>query len=217
MAKPIRDIVGQRFGRLTVIEPMSKGEDGRARWLCKCDCGNYKAVSNSNLGRGIVSCGCKKAECLKSNEFRPIHGQSRTRLYGVWGSMVDRCNNPHAHEYENYGGRGIKVCDEWRNDYEQFEAWAMANGYDESAKRGKCTLDRIDLNGNYEPSNCRFIAIKEQNRNRRSNVLITYNGETHCMSEWAEIAGLKYGTFLKRIYAGWSMEDAMNKSLVYNR
>ena len=214
MAKPVRDIVGQRFGRLTVIEPMGKGKDGRARWLCQCDCGNYKAVSNSNLGKGIVSCGCKKAEDLKKNAIKPIHGQSRTRLYGVWGAMVDRCNNPHAHEYENYGGRGIKVCDEWRWDYTQFEAWAMANGYDEKAKKGECTLDRIDPNGNYEPSNCRFASAKEQSRNRRSNVLITYNGETHCMAEWAEIAGLKYATFIQRLYAGWSMEDAMSKPLV---
>lgn len=217
MAKPIRDIVGQRFGRLTVISFAGRGCDGRGRWLCQCDCGNQKIVSNSNLGRGVVSCGCKRKEDLAKNGFRLKHGQSRSRLYGVWGAMVDRCENPNAHEYENYGGRGIKICDEWRTNFEAFAEWAYANGYDEKAKRRESTLDRIDVDGDYEPSNCRFASAKEQNRNRRSNVMITYNGETHCMSEWAEIAGIPYGTFQHRLYKGWSVEDAIGRPLVYSR
>lgn len=217
MPRKIIDKVGKRYGKLTVIALAGRDNGGKPTWLCKCDCGNYKVVSSSNLGRHTVSCGCKRAEDLKKNSFLPKHGQSRTRLYGVWGSMIDRCNNPNAHEYENYGGRGIKVCDEWRYDFTQFEAWALANGYDEKAKKTDCTLDRIDTNGNYEPSNCRFVPMKTQSRNRRSNVLITYNGETHCMSEWAEIAGLKYMTFQHRLYAGWSMEDAMNRPLASMR
>lgn len=217
MGRPIKDRTGQKIGRLTVIELVDRKPNEDVKWLCKCDCGKYVTVSGGNLGRGIVSCGCRKKEVLNKNKFRPTHGKSRTRLYGVWGSMVDRCTNPNANEYERYGGRGIKVCDEWRNDYETFEAWALENGYDEKSDRAHSTLDRIDVNGNYEPGNCRFTSMKMQNRNRSSNVMITYRGETHCISEWAEIAGLQYGTFLKRLKAGWSMEQAMNRPLIYTR
>lgn len=209
-----KDLVGQRFGRLVAIEPIGRDKQGYVIWRCKCDCGNEKNVSTKCLGRGTASCGCLAREL--STERLTKHGKRYTRLYGVYDGMIDRCNKPNAHEYENYGGRGIKVCDEWM-DFDNFYKWAMENGYDESAKHGKCTLDRIDVNGNYEPSNCRFVSMKTQQRNRRNNVLITYNGETHCMSEWAEIAGLKYVTFCHRIKAGWSMEDAMNKPLVYTR
>ena len=217
MPRKMEDITGKRFGRLVVLRLVERKPNYRYMWLCQCDCGNQVVVERDNLGRGIVSCGCKRLEDRERNQFKKKHGQAKTRLYGVWGSMIDRCTNPNAHEYENYGGRGIEICDEWRNSYEAFEKWAMANGYDENSDRKHCLLDRIDNDKNYEPTNCRFTTMKAQNRNKRSNVLITYNGETHCLSEWAEIAGIKYGTFLKRIYAGWSMEDAMNKPLVYNR
>ena len=126
--------------------------------------------------------------------------------------MLQRCNNPNAHEYHNYGGRGIEVCDEWLN-FETFERWAVDNGYDENAKRGLCTLDRINTDGDYEPSNCRFVSMRTQQRNRRNNRLITYNGETRCMKEWADIAGIAYGTFQKRLASGWSMERAMTAPL----
>lgn len=217
MPRKMEDIRGRRFGRLVVLDFVETRPKYQHMWLCQCDCGNQKIVSRSNLGRGVVSCGCKRLEDREKHKFKPKHGQSKSRLYGVWGSMVDRCINPNANEYENYGGRGITVCNEWRNDYVAFAEWAMANGYDEKSDRSHSLLDRIDVNGNYEPSNCRFVTMKAQSRNKRSNVLITYNGETHCLSEWAEIAGIRYGTFLKRLYAGWSMEDAMNKPLAYNR
>lgn len=209
-----KDLVGQRFGRLVAIEPIGRDKQGYVIWRCKCDCGNEKNATLKCLGRGTSSCGCLSREV--HDRMRTKHGKCHTRLYETYRSMLDRCNVPTAHEYENYGGRGIKVCDEWL-DFENFYEWAMANGYDENAKRGQCTLDRIDVNGDYEPSNCRFVSMKMQQRNRRNNVLITYNGETHCMSEWAEIAGLKYVTFCHRIKAGWSMEDAMNKPLLYTR
>lgn len=210
-----KDVAGQRFGRLVAIEPVGKTSVGNIIWRCKCDCGNEKNVSTKDLGRGTWSCGCLAREL--HSDRATTHGKSKSRLYSVHKSMIQRCYNPNAHEYENYGGRGITVCDEW-HDFERFYEWAVQNGYDENSKKqSECTIDRIDHNGNYEPSNCRFVSMKTQQRNKRSNVLITYNGETHCLSEWAEIAGIKYGTFLKRIYAGWSMEDAMNKPLVYNR
>lgn len=209
-----QDLVGMRFGRLVAIEPVGRDKRGYVTWRCKCDCGNEKNVSSRYLGKGTASCGCLARELAAKRST--VHGKCHTRLYELHKSMMDRCNRATAHEYENYGGRGIKVCDEWQN-FQNFYEWAKNNGYDENAKRGQCTLDRIDVNGDYEPSNCRFVPMKTQQRNRRNNVLITYNGETHCMSEWAEIAGIRYGTFLKRIYAGWSMEDAMNKPLVYIR
>lgn len=202
-----RDLTNMRFGRLVALDPTGRDSHGYIIWRCKCDCGNETFVSSRYLvGNGTTSCGCYAKEIARNRLTR--HGKRFSRLYGVHKSMLQRCTNPNAHEYENYGGRGIKVADEWL-DFCSFEKWAMANGYGEDSKRGECTLDRIDQNGNYEPSNCRFVTMKAQQRNRRNNRLITHNGETHCMSEWAEIAGLGYGTFCKRIYAGWPMEKAL--------
>lgn len=205
-----KDIRGQRFGRLVAIEPVGRDAHGYVTWRCKCDCGNEKIVSFKNIGKGTSSCGCYARE-ISTNRLTK-HGKRYTRLYKVYRTMLQRCNNPNAHEYENYGGRGIKVCEEWQT-FEGFEKWAMENGYDDTAKHGKCTLDRIDPNGNYEPSNCRWTTMKRQQRNKRNNVLITYNGETHCMSEWAEIIGIPYGTFQKRIAYGWSIERAITAPL----
>lgn len=208
-----KDIKGKRFGRLVAIEPVGRDKQGYVLWRCKCDCGNEKFASLKNLGHGTISCGCYRTE--QSIERCTKHGMSRSRLYHVYRGIMSRCNVPTTHAYENYGGRGIKVCDEWQ-DFEKFAEWALANGYQE-AERGKCTLDRIDVNGNYEPSNCRWVTMRTQERNRRNNHLITYNGETHCMSEWAEIAGLKYVTFVHRIKAGWSMEKTMTTPPLYSR
>lgn len=205
------ELSGRRFGRLTVIEPVEGIKDGgNILWKCKCDCGNEKVVSTKYLGRSVLSCGCYAKETSANRLTK--HGKCYTRLYQVHRTMLQRCYNPNAHEYENYGGRGIKVCDEW-HDFEHFEKWAIENGYDKTAKRGKSTLDRIDPNGNYEPSNCRWATMQQQQRNKRNNVQITYNGETHCMSEWAEIIGIPYGAFHKRITRGWSIEKIITTPL----
>lgn len=206
----MKDIRGQRFGRLVALEPVGRDEQGYVLWRCKCDCGNEKIASTKSLGKGTSSCGCYSREV--HNQVHTKHGKRHSRIYQVHRTMCQRCYNPNAHEYENYGGRGIEVCDEWK-DFLTFEKWATANGYDETAKHGKCTLDRIDPNGDYEPSNCRWATMKQQQRNRRNNVLITYNGETHCMSEWAEIIGIPYGTFQKRLAYGWSIERAITAPL----
>lgn len=208
-----KDITGKRFGRLVAIEPVGKTEVGNIIWRCQCDCGNKKDVSTKDLGRGTFSCGCYRNE--QRIERSTKHGMSRSRLYSVHSTMLGRCNNPNAHQYENYGGRGIKVCDEW-HDFESFAKWAKENGYVEG-ERGKCTLDRIDPNGNYEPNNCRWVTMKTQERNRRNNKLITYNGETHCISEWAEIVGLKGVTLRHRLKAGWSVEKALTAPPMYTR
>ena len=136
-------------------------------WKCKCDCGNEKIVRGSDLTtRKTSSCGCYRKE--KTSVTHTIHGGKNSRLYAVWCDIKQRCNNSNNPIYKYYGERGIKLCEEWTNDFNVFREWAIKNGYDENAKRGKCTIDRIDVNGNYEPSNCRWVSMAEQNLNKRN-------------------------------------------------
>lgn len=198
------DLTGRRIGRLTVIEETDERRSGSVVWLCKCDCGNYKRISANSLKSGrVLSCGCYNKEVIST------HGLSHTRLHHAWTSMKERCANPKNKEYPNYGGRGIRVCDEWLNSFEAFKEWAVANGYKNDAKRGDCTLDRIDVNGDYESSNCRWVDMKTQGRNRRSNHMLTINGETHCIAEWGEIANIIPSRISKRLVRGWSPYDAV--------
>lgn len=132
------------------------------------------------------------------------HGEGTTKLYRVWSEMKERCRNPHRHNYENYGGRGIDVCDEWANSYLTFKEWAISNGYCE----GKA-IDRIDNEKGYCPENCRWATQKEQQRNKRNNRLVTLNGETKTLAEWSEITGINHGVLWNRIFhLGWSIEKA---------
>lgn len=199
----ICDLSGKRFGRLTVIERSSRKSG--TYWSCVCDCGNKKEVLASHLIKGgIRSCGCLRKEV--TGEKKSVHNESKTRLYKIWKNMRERCNNPHNHAYRNYGGRGIKVCDEWNREhgYIAFRDWALQNGYKE-----ELSIDRINVNGMYEPSNCRWVTLREQANNTRCNVLIEYKGETHTLAEWAKILGIKYQTLHRRIrYCGWDVEKA---------
>jgi hypothetical protein len=161
----VKDITGQRFGLLTVKEFTGIGEHGGSYWLCKCDCGGTIITSSHSLiGGNTKSCGCLQAE---SRHLRKKHGGKGTRRYGVWKGMKCRCYTKSSSSYKHYGARGIKVCDEWVHDYQAFHDWAFANGYDPKAPTYECTIDRIDPNGNYEPSNCRWVDMKAQNANRR--------------------------------------------------
>lgn len=167
------DLTGQRFGRLVVIK-RAYFKKGKTYWICRCDCGNEKTVSRTHLLSGKTSsCGCYKRECIIGNLQEhmsgfTMHGKSKTRLYKVWVNMHSRCNCETCDSYKYYGERGITVCDEW-STFPPFYEWAMANGYDPDAPYGKCTIDRIDVNGNYEPSNCRWVDMKVQASNKRNS------------------------------------------------
>lgn len=195
-------IVGKRFGRLTVVE---KGErSGHDRlYLCKCDCGNTIIVRGGNLISGTTkSCGCLRRE--NTSRMFSSHGHAnKERLYYIWMDMRRRCDDMSD---KNYGGRGISVCDAWNDDYAVFRNWALSNGYKEDL-----TIDRIDVNGNYCPENCRWATYKEQGNNTRVNRLIEYMGQTHTLTEWADIYGVDEGLIRARIDRfGWSVEKALN-------
>lgn len=194
-----QDLTGKRFGRWTVIDGQIQGK----KVLCRCDCGTEKMVDKDNLVRGLTkSCGCYKAENQKGNTWGRTHNMSFSPTYYSWEGMKFRCENPNSREYAVYGGRGIKVCERWQ----KFE-----NFLEDMGKRPKGkTLDRIDVDGNYEPSNCRWATPKEQARNRRNNTLITYNGKTQTLVEWEEETGIYSGTISMRIKQyGWSVEKAL--------
>lgn len=153
----VHDLTGQRFGKLVVIKPERNNGHG-IEWICKCDCGNETVVRSDGLVTGHAkSCGCYNKE-LKRNYK---HGMYKTNIYKVWCGMKQRCNNPNNHEYNRYGGRGIKICKEWNEDFEKFGKWALSHGYKQGLQ-----IDRINNNGNYEPSNCRFVTALENMHNR---------------------------------------------------
>lgn len=183
------DISGKKFGKLQVICRSDGGkEQHRVYWECLCDCGKVTVAESYKIRRGITtSCGCVG----KTAHVR--HRCSGNRMYRIYQAMKQRCNNKTDKQYEDYGKRGIKVCEEWENDFINFKIWAEENGYSNNL-----TLDRIDVNGNYEPSNCRWVDMAVQENNRRNTRYLLYNGETHTLREWSEISGIKYTTLRSR-------------------
>ena len=196
------DLTGKKFNRLTVIGFEGRDWQGKARWRCRCDCGNETVVEGYNLTSGHVkSCGCLNIESIISRS--KTHGHSRTgeSIYSVWKEMKARCDNPNNHAYKNYGGRGISVCDEWEASFQSFYDWSMSNGYDIGL-----TIDRTDNDGGYSPDNCRWATRLEQANNRRICRKIVFNNEQHTISEWSRILGVKYSKLLDRINSR-NMED----------
>ena len=181
--------VGNKYGRLTVISRNGSDVKGSALWLCRCDCGAEKVIRGTDLRTGHTkSCGCLERENRVHNGYKrmkPTHGMSKTRLYEVWAGMKRRCNNKKHPHFKDYGARGISVCPEWDKDFYSFAIWAKSHGYNENAPKGKCTLDRIDPNGNYCPDNCRFSDMNVQQNNRRDRhndvqVYLGKDGIYHC-------------------------------------
>jgi hypothetical protein len=204
----VHDLTGQRFGMLTVVERSGSNTRGRATWQCRCDCGNDVIVVGSDLiSNKSTSCGCKRSASLSAfnKETKTSHGMRYTRLYREWRSMKNRCSCENWEDYGNYGGRGITVCPEWADSFEAFRDWALANGY-----RDDLTLDRRDVDGNYEPSNCRWATQAQQANNKRNSRYLEYNGEVKTVKEWADELGLNYSTLYSRITTkGWSTEKAL--------
>ena len=193
MRKLANDLTGKKFGKLEVIGVHDTGSR-KTYYVCQCDCGNIKVVRADALISGATkSCGCIKKEQDKANlAANHSHKMSGTRIYETWQDMKRRCYNKQNARYDRYGGRGITVCDEWLNNFQSFYDWAISNGYSDDL-----TIDRIDNDGNYEPSNCRWSTAKEQCNNRGSNINITIGNATKSLMCWCEIFNVDY----KKVYA----------------
>lgn len=202
-----KDLTGQKFGRLSVVQ--YAGRQGRkSTWLCRCECGNWSTnIVTWTLTAGVTtSCGCFSKEKLAEGRnylhngvIR--HGMAKTRVYNIWRGILQRCNNPKASKYDNYGGRGIKVCERWR----KFE-----NFYEDMGDPlENQTIERIDSDKDYSPENCKWATYAEQNRNTKNNNKITLNGKTQCLTDWCKEYGIKITTVLGRIERNWIVEEAL--------
>jgi len=200
------DLIGMQFGRLTVMMRDCSAR-GRTKWFCRCECGNTVSVYAYSLKNGNTkSCGCLQRKVAST--MKTIHGSSsNSRLYSIWLNMKNRCTNTNHRDYHRYGGRGISVCQEWTHSFISFRDWSISNGYDDTK-----TIDRIDNNQNYTPSNCRWTTPAVQANNKRNNHLLEYNGETRTISEWAKELNVRPGVIFDRINRlGWTIEDALTK------
>lgn len=222
----IKDLTGQTFGRWTVIEYAGKDKYNNALWLCECSCEDKtrRIVNGNNLRRGIsTSCGCfqrelSKENCIKRNaetgaQYAKKHGLRYTRIYTIWSGMIDRCYRKSHKKYNDYGGRGISVCNEWRYSVEEFYNWAINNGYNDNL-----SIDRINNNGNYEPNNCRWATVDEQQNNRRYNRMYTLNNKTQTLKQWANEYKINYNTLISRIDEfNWDFEKALTTPVKQNK
>lgn len=195
------DITGRHFGRLLAIQKsFIKNKD--QYWECRCSCGNTTFVKKGHLTSGrIKSCGC----LLKENNTGYKHGLSHSKILRIFQGMLNRCYNKKEKAYKNYGARGITICKEWLNNRLNFYYWAISNGYKDGL-----TIERIDNNKGYSPDNCKWDTYKQQARNTRRNLIITYKEKSLCLATWCEKLGLDYRLTEGRLRRGWSVERAFN-------
>lgn len=192
----ISECIGKKFNKLTIVG-YEGVVNGHSKVKCVCDCGNIVIVDLYKTKTSHTkSCGCAKHKARNDIEFH--------RLYRIWVDMKYRCNNKNFKSYHRYGGRGIKVCQEWEKAFDNFKEWALANGYLDDL-----TIDRIDTNGNYEPSNCKWSTKTEQANNRNTNIFLTFNGEMHTISEWSRLTGINKKTISERLKRNWKIEKIL--------
>jgi hypothetical protein len=199
--------IGMKFGRWTIKKFLYETKHRDKYYLCVCDCGTEKEVNLKSMKRGLsTSCGCRRSEVTTVRSIRHGHSKriNKSSEYRAWCNIRNRCLNHNVKSYKDYGGRGIKVCDAWLNSFENF---LKDMGEKPSEKH---TIDRIDVNGNYEPSNCRWATTVEQSRNKRNTVLISYDGKSLTLSEWSELTGVKRSTLSMRFYNyNWSAKEVI--------
>lgn len=207
------DLTGNKYGRLTVLgKEQGRDKNGRIRWRCKCDCGKEVSIATYSLNGGVQSCGCLQHDIARNSHL--IHGDckrggKRTRLFGIWAGIRNRILNPNNHAYPRYGGRGIKICDEWQ-EYIKFKEWALSHGYNE-----KLTIDRIDVNGDYSPENCRWASYEVQANNSRKNIFWKYKGECLTIAQWAKKLNVNPTRLWNRVYNHkWSVERALTEPII---
>lgn len=195
MKHNLKNMSGYVFNDCKVIERV-ESKNKRAMWLCECFCGNRFIESGTRIRNGSKkSCGCLRKK--KTSERNTTHNKSQTRLYRIWCNMKARCNNSNNPAFDRYGGRGIKVCDEWNKSFNEFYKWAKISGY-----TNELTIERVDNDGNYEPDNCKCANYSIQGRNKRNNALSEYKGKLRTRAEIAELTGLSYGTIRRREQSG---------------
>lgn len=228
MNNPLEEYLHKKINHLTITsflgEPQSSAR--RTKVICECDCGRSARSDGSpivirldNIISGRTkSCGCISRESAKTRKFAPHPMEdsglykSKERLYIVWASMVARCCNPNKKEYPLYGGRGITVCKTWRNDYLTFRRWALNNGYNPTAPYGMCTLDRIDNNKGYKPSNCRWVSAGEQSSNKVNTLIYSYYGRELTARGWSEYLNIDYKELVNMLRQGVSIGQIVKKS-----
>ena len=198
-----KDLRGQKFGRLAVISENGRYKHGQLLWLCKCDCGKDSTIASTSLVQGNqVSCGCLKNE--KASLRWKTHGMRHFPEYHVWCGIKERCNNPKSNCYERYGGRGIKVCERWQSSFVSF--------FSDMGTRPSPThtIERKNNAAGYSPDNCVWATSKEQAENRRSNIKLSFAGETKTIAQWAIDLGICAGTIYYRVHHGWTQEEALS-------
>lgn len=200
------NLIGKKFNYLTVLKKVESKDKKHSYYLCRCECGNEKIIRSDTLkDERYVSCGCYNRSKIKGQKSLK-HGQSRTKLYHVWAGMKNRCRKASNYSSKWYYDKSVKVYEEWLS-FEKFYEWCIQNNYREGL-----TIDRIDYNGDYEPSNCRWVTMKEQNFNTSRNVKLTYNDKTYCMQQWADTLGVNRNTFWRYIRVkNMSIEEIINK------